>query len=103
MILKKRSLAFAIALMMSQQNLGELTHLKSVSTITNIVLTGNPGSRKYPRTMAGRCDYERQIRKFFPGLQQLDGTAINSSLPLASKDNYLPDQFRGIVGQFVTK
>lgn len=85
------------------KNLGELGHIKALTAVRNLVLAGNPGLKKFPKTAAGRCNYERQIRKFFPELRQLDGAAVSSSVPLAPKEHHLPEQFRGIIGSFVAK
>merc|ERR1711871_656931 len=47
--------------------------------------------------------YEKEVRKVFPDLKELDGVAIASSMPMQPQPNHVPAQFSAVVGEFVNK
>lgn len=89
------------------KQMAEVHHIRGAQrSLVRLVLQANPATAKFTDTYgdaAKRMQYEKEVRKVFPDLKELDGVAIASSMPMQPQPNHVPAQFSAVVGAFVTK
>lgn len=84
------------------KQLSELGHLKQISTLKGLELRGNEALKKYgdQTVTAQRIAYEKDVRKYFISLEQLDGVALSNQLPVPIVASYVPEDMHGFIGEF---